>query len=223
VAADAEARIWGVIGASGTGKGLWIKQQLRELAPRRLVVWDFKNEYQEFTGERKHVVARKSLGDIRKAMMAAGAEGELRIRYAPHGAGEQALRKEFEGLCELVYAWERTTFVAEELANVTTPSWAPASWRKMTTSGRHAEVHIIGATQSPALVDKSFLGNCTLQHCSALREHGHRRAVARSMDIDESRIAALTKFEWLEKDFDSGEVTTGWVKVPGKKSSSTRP
>lgn len=222
MAADAEAKIWGVIGASGTGKGLWTKEKLREINPPRLVVWDFKNEYQEFTGERPAAVARKTLGQIRQAMMTAGADGPLRIRYAPHGAGEKALRREFEALCELVYAWENCVFVAEELANVTTPGWAPASWRKMTTSGRHARVHIIGATQTPALVDKSFLGNCTLIHCCALREYGHRVAVSRSMDIPEGRIASLVKFQWLEKDFDKGEVVEGWVSPPGANARRQR-
>lgn len=219
MAADAEARIWGVIGASGTGKGLWTKQKLRELAPPRLVVWDFKDEYQEAAGAR----AATSLGAVKAAMQKAGAAGPLRIRYVPRGAGEKALRKEFEVLCELVYAWEDCTFVAEELANVTTPGWAPASWRKMTTSGRHARVHIIGATQTPALVDKSFLGNCTLIHCCALREHAHRVAVARSMDIDEGRISKLVKFQWIERDFDRGTDTTGFVEVPGAKRAGRAP
>ena len=144
------------------------------------------------------------------------------MRYAPRGSGEKALRREFEALCELVYAFERCVFVAEELANVTTPGWAPAAWRKMTTSGRHAEIHIMGATQTPALVDKSFLGNCTLIHCGPLREHLHREAVARSMDIDAGRIAALVKLQWLEKDFDSGHVTTGFVALPGKSAPTPR-
>lgn len=213
MAADAEAKIWGVVGASGTGKGLWTKQQLAELAPPRLVVWDFKNEYQDSAGKKP----APTLAAVFSAMKKAGADGPLCIRYVPRGAGEKALRREFEGLCELVYAWENCTFVAEELANVTTPGWAPASWRKMTTSGRHARVHIIGATQTPALVDKTFLGNCTLVHCCALREYQHRVAVARSMDIDEGRIARLVKLQWLEKDFDTGEVREGWVAIPGAK------
>ncbi len=217
MASDAEARIWAVLGASGSGKGLWAKQQLRELNPPRLVVWDFMNEYQEFTGEKKEAPARSSLADVRRAMIAAGSDGPLRIRYSPRGTGEKALRKEFEALCELVYAWEDCTFVAEELANVTTPGWAPASWKKMCTSGRHQRVHIIGFSQTPALIDKTFLGNCTLIHCGPLREFAHRQAVAKSMDIDEGRIALLVKLQWLEKDFDSGKVTTGWVDVPGKR------
>lgn len=213
MAADLEARIWGVIGASGTGKGVWIKHQLAQLAPPRLVVWDFKNEYQEHAGKR----LAPTLKAVHSAMVKAGADGPLAIRYAPRGAGEKALRREFEALCELVYAWEHCTFIAEELANVTTPGWAPAAWRKMTTSGRHAGIHIIGATQTPALVDKTFLGNCTLIHCGPLREHAHRVAVARAMDIDDGRLARLVKFQWIEKDFDAGQVSDGFTYPKGYK------
>lgn len=212
MAADAEARIWAAVAASGTGKGLWIKGHLRTEKPARLVVWDFKREYGEFAK------LAPSLGAVRRAMIAAGADGPLRIAYCPVGAGEKSMRKEFEALCELVYAWERCTFIAEELSNVTTPGWAPASWRKMTTSGRHAEIHIIGATQMPTLVDKTFLGNCTLIHCGPLREHAHREQMARSLDIDSGRIAALVKFQWIEKDFNTGKTIEGFTLIPGVKA-----
>jgi hypothetical protein len=215
MAADLEARIWGVVGASGTGKGVWAKGKLRELAPARLVVWDFMDEYGDFA---KPV---RSLADLQKAMLKAG-EGPLCVRYVARGSGEKALRREFEVVCELVYAWQHCVFVAEELANVTTPGWAPGAWRKMTTSGRHAGVHIIGMTQTPALVDKTFLGNCTLIHCCALREYAHRVAVARSMDVDDARIAALVRFQWIEKDFSTGQVTEGWVTPPGKNAPRHR-
>ena len=212
MAADLDANIWGVVGASGTGKGVWMKTRLRNLNPSRLVVWDFKREYGEFA----KLVPK--LSEVQRAMVKAGEGGPLRIAYCPVGAGEKAVRREFEGLCELVYAWEGCVFIAEELANVTTPGWAPAAWRKMTTSGRHAGVHIIGATQTPALVDKSFLGNCTKLHAGPLRERLHRVAVARSMDIEEEQLAALVKFQWIEKDFDSGEVTTGFTYPKGFKA-----
>lgn len=223
MAANADAVIWGVLGASGTGKGVWAKPKLRELNAPRMVFWDFMNEYQEFTGERqakgntKGAPAKATLAQIRAAMIAAGDDGPLRIRYAPKGTTEKQIRKEFEALCDLVYAWENCVFVAEELANVTTPGWAPPSWRKMCTSGRHQRVHIVGFSQTPALIDKTFLGNCTLIHCSALREHPHRKAVALKMDIDQRRIDLLEKFQYIEKDFDSGLVTTGWVAPPGKR------
>lgn len=211
MAANLDAKIWGVVGASGTGKGVWIKNQLRALKPRRLVVWDFMREYGDFAK------LLPTLGAVHKALVKAGDDGPARIAYCPVGSGEKALRKEFEGLCELVYAWEHCTFIAEELANVTTPGWAPASWRKMTTSGRHCGVHIVGATQTPALVDKTFFGNCTLVHAGPLREYSHRVAMGRCMEIEEGRLSALVKFQWLEKDFDTGQVSTGFTYPNGKK------
>lgn len=217
MAVDADARIWAAVGASGTGKGLWIKNHLRAEKPARLVVWDFKKEYGEFT----RLVPK--LSGVLAAMRKAGADGPLRIAYCPVGSGEKAMRREFEALCELVYAWERNTFIAEELSNVTTPGWAPASWRKMTTSGRHAEIHIIGATQTPTLVDKTFLGNCTLIHCGPLREYAHREQMARAMDIEGARLAKLVKFQWLEKDFDAGTVTEGWTLPKGVKAGQKAP
>ncbi len=206
MASNLEANIWGVLGASGTGKGAWIKGRLKhDMKPARMVIWDFMDEYGDFARQ------VTTLEGIRKAMVRAGADGNLCVRYVPRGAGEKAVRQEFETLCELVYAWGGCVFIAEELANVTTPGWAPAAWRKMTTSGRHCGVHIIGTSQTPALVDKTFLGNCTKIHVSALRTFDHRVAVSRSMDVDEGRIALLVKLQWIEKDFDTGEVTVGFI------------
>jgi hypothetical protein len=204
MSAQHDARIWAVIGASGTGKGVFIKWHLKREKPARLLCWDFKNEYNEFAK------AVPSLEHMRQAMLKAKG-GDLRLRYVPRGAGEKALRKEFEGFCELVYAFGHCTMIAEELANVTTPGWAPGAWRKMTTSGRHEAVHIIGATQTPALVDKSFLGNCTLVHVSALREPLHRMAVARAIDCDIKLIEALPKMHWIERNWDTMELTHGVI------------
>jgi hypothetical protein len=209
------AKIWAVIGASGTGKGLWIKQQLAELQPPRLVCWDFKNEYGDYARP------METLDGIRRAMLKAGA-GPLRVRYLPRGAGEKNVRREFEALCELVYAFGQCVFIAEELSNVTTPGWAPAAWRKMTTSGRHEAVHIIGATQNPALVDKTFLGNCTLVHVCALREYPHRMYIARSIDAPLQSITDLQQFEWIERDYDTGQLRAGMVVLPGTAATVTK-
>lgn len=209
MAASNDVHIWAVIGASGQGKGLWVKQKLREIKPARLVAWDFMDEYGDFA---KPVA---TLEGIRQAMLKAGT-GPLSVRYVPKGAGEKALRREFEALCSLVYAWGHCVFIAEELANVTTPGWAPAAWRKMTTSGRHAAVHIIGMTQTPALVDKTFLANASMVHVCALREQPHRIYVARKIDCDLQEIVDLQRFEYIERDYGAAnELRKGKVKVPG--------
>lgn len=209
MAVSNKARIWAVIGASGTGKGLWVKQQLRKLKPARFIAWDFMDEYGEFAP------AFASLEALRVAMIDAMKKGRgLRARFVPRGAGEKAQRKEFEVLCDLVYAFGNCTFVAEELANVTTPGWAPAAWRKMTTSGRHCGVHIIGCTQTPALVDKTFLGNCTLVHVCAMRMEPHRVYVAQNIDAPVEKLRALQPLQWIERDYDAGLLREGYVSVP---------
>lgn len=202
--------------ASGTGKGVWIKSKLDELQPTRLVIWDFKNEYGDYA---KKVESRKAL---REAMLAAG-DGPARLRYVTPKSGTKDMREDFGHMCTLVQAWERCVFIAEELANVTTPGWAPGPWLKMTTGGRHEGIHIIGTSQTPATIDKTFLGNCTLIHVGPLRQRAHRKAVAESMDIDEGRLARLVKFGWIEKDFDSGEVRDGQTYPKGYKKAPPAP
>jgi len=209
MASDAEARIWGVMAASGTGKGVWVKVQLRELNPSRLVIWDFKDEYGEFAK------MATTLGHVLAAMRKAGPDGPLRIRYRPRSFGDKAMRREFETLCSLVQAWGKCTFLAEELSNVTMPSWAPPAWRMMSSGGRHELIHIIGVSQNPASIDKMFLSNCTLIHVGPLHEEAHRNAVEKSMDVQPGSLADLVKFQWVEKNRDTGEFTAGVVRIKG--------
>lgn len=218
MAASNDARIWGVMAASGSGKGLWLNDFLRREKPARLVISDFKLEYAEHAP-----LLVRNLSDVRAAMLKDG-DGPLRIRFKskPGTTGKQQMA-EFEGLCRLVQAWQNCCFLAEELSNFTTPSWAPPAWREMTTGGRHENVHIVGVAQNPALIDKTFLSNCTMIHVGPLRQAAHRQAVALSMDVDPGRLAKLVKFQWMEKDFDTGEVTTGWVQIPGKKAPRNAP
>lgn len=218
MASTDEAKIWGVMAASGSGKGLWIKQFLRTEKPARLVIWDYKNEYQEFAP-----TLVSNLEALRKAMLKAGG-GPLRIRYkCKPGTDVKQTMREFEGVCRLVQAWQKCVFIAEELSNVTTPGWAPAAWREMSTGGRHELVHIIGVAQNPALIDKTFLSNCTLIHVGPLREYRHRQTVARSMDLPVQELTELVKFQWIERNNDTREVARGWSYPPGFVPTPTQP
>lgn len=204
MAASNEARIWGVIAASGSGKGVWLKSQLRRMKPARLVIWDHKLEYAEFAPQ-----LVQSTEAMRQAMLKAKS-GPLRIRYkCKLGTSEKQQRAEFEAVCRLVQAWKNCMFIAEELSNVTMPGWAPAAWREMTTGGRHEGVHIIGIAQNPALIDKTFLSNCTMVHIGRLNQHAHRMALARTMDVPVEKVAALAKFQWIERDLETRELREG--------------
>ena len=88
MAASNSAKIWAAIGASGTGKGLWIKAQLSKIKPKRLVVWDFMDEYGA------HANPVRTLDELRRLMISAKG-GPLLARYVPRGAVEKATRKIF--------------------------------------------------------------------------------------------------------------------------------
>ena len=94
MSASNAAQIWAVIGASGTGKGLWIKQQLAALQPARLVCWDFKNEYGDY--------ARpvETLEGIRRAMLT---PGPGRYAFATCHAGP--VKKTFEKSLKPFASW----------------------------------------------------------------------------------------------------------------------
>jgi hypothetical protein len=217
MAAHLDAQIWGVMAASGSGKGVWIKAQIKKLKPTRLVIWDYKDEYRELAPK-----LTTSLATVRADMLKAGDTGAMRIRYkCKPGTAAKQIMKEFEALCRLVQAWGSCVFLAEELANVTTPGWAPPAWREMTTGGRHEGIHIIGVAQNPALIDKTFLSNCSMIHVGPLREHHHRQTVARSMDVPIEEITALVKFQWIERHQETREVVRGWCESndPGLRAA----
>ena len=74
------------MGASGSGKSLFIKAELRRTKPRRLVVWDPLGEYPEFGA------AVRTLGEL----LAAARALTFRRVFHPSGDPEQA-RKQFDG------------------------------------------------------------------------------------------------------------------------------
>jgi hypothetical protein len=217
MAAHLDAQIWGVMAASGSGKGVWIKGQIKAMKPPRLVIWDYKDEYGDLAKPLTH-----SLKVVHTAMLKAGTSGPMQIRYkCKAGTPAKVIMSEFEALCRLVQAWGNCLFLAEELANVTTPGWAPPAWREMTTGGRHEGIHIIGVAQNPALIDKTFLSNCSMIHCGPLREHHHRQTVARSMDVPLQEVTDLVKFQYIERHQETREVVRGWCEsnVPGLKKA----
>ncbi|MHA0111557.1 hypothetical protein ACXYUI_31345, partial [Klebsiella pneumoniae] len=81
------------------------------------------------------------------------------------------------------------------------------AWADCCNDGRHDGLHIIAASQFPAQIDKSFLGNATVIHCGYLGEESHRKVVAAKMDIDAQRIKDLPNFAYLHFDRASRTVT----------------
>jgi hypothetical protein len=194
-------RIEAYIGATGSGKGVSIARRLRELKPGRLLIFDPRNQYAE------HAQRIDALGELVEAVRDAGQRDEFRARVVPGAA--MPLDKAFAVVCDLAFAAGDLVFIAEELSDVTSPSYAPPAWRRCVTQGRDRELHLFAASQRPALTDKTLLGNCTFIRCFALRYQPDRREMARALDVPLERVTRLattyepkqTTIHYLERDF----------------------
>lgn len=208
-------KIEAYIGASGSGKGVSINRRLDEVKPARLLIWDPRNEYP------KHAKGYTSLSDV-VAQVKAAKGGPFAVRYIPSEWVD--MDQAFATMCALAFAAGNLLFLAEELSDVTKPSYAPAAWKKVITQGRHQGLHVIGAAQRPALVDKNFFGNCTYIRCFSLRYAEDRRAMGASMDVEQKRIDALmtteagnvTTINYIERDFREGLLQEGQIKLKRK-------
>lgn len=208
-------KIEAYIGVSGSGKGVSINRRLDEVNPSRLLIWDPRNEYP------KHAQKYGNLVDL-VAHVKAAKGGPFAVRYVPSEWVD--MEKAFATMCALAFSAGNLVFLAEELSDVTKPSYAPPAWKKVITQGRHQGLHVIGAAQRPALVDKNFFGNCTYIRCFSLRYAEDRRSMAASMDIAQKRIDALmtteagnvTTINYIERDFREGLLQEGQIKLKRK-------
>jgi hypothetical protein len=196
------------IGATGSGKGVSIREHLAAQRPGRLLVWDPLHEYGEFA---------QPVRDL--AALANGAKaGAFALAYSP-GPDPTAYRDKFAMFCRIAFAAGKLTMLVEELADVTSPSFAPLEWRRCTTQGRHKGLRIIAASQRPAQVDKQFLGGCTYIRCFTLRYPADRQAMAGAMSVPLAQVAELqtvehgrtTTIAYVERDFRTGKTTAGTI------------
>ena len=205
-------RIEAYIGASGSGKGVSINRRLAELKPARLLIWDPRDEYA------KHAQAFRALPGLVEAFRRARG-GPVRARYVP--GSSLKLPDAFGLVCALAFEAGELVFLAEELSDTTSGSYAPPAWRRVITQGRHRGLHVIGAAQRPALIDKTFLGNANYIRCFTLRYREDRAAMARALDVDEAQVQALhtvedeargaTTINYLERDFRAGVLRPGRI------------
>lgn len=198
------ASISAVFGAPGSGKSARIKQRLAREKPARLMIWDPQSEYGAFGQPAPDLQA------VFAALKAAGRRGRFAIAYTPRGS-LSAWRNQFDVFCKLAYAAGTCWLVADELADVTEPGWAPDGWSIATRKGRHQGLTIIGASQRPASVDKDFFGTATSISSGRLNFDGDVKVLANVLRVPAERIVSLQPLQYLERDMQTGLLTEGRV------------
>ncbi len=178
------ASIIAVFGASGSGKSYKVKRLIARDA--RLLVWDPMDEYRDAGCDRIE-------GDLRALVQAVRAK-RWRIAYVPDF---RALAEQFAYVCRIVRAAGKCRFVAEELNEVTRPSYAPPEWKWLCSRGRHRGIRIIGVSQRPASVDKDFIGNATEGWAGRLPYERDWQALAPVLGREAAKLANLPPRQFL--------------------------
>ncbi len=191
-------------GARGTGKTAWCKQALAQCGAKRVMVWDYK--------------ADSDLADLGRAyarwpeFVAACRAREFVARYIVSQEHDQ--HQQFAAFCALAWREGNLVMFVDELAEVTKANKAPPEWRKCVNVGRNYDggrkaLSIIGASQRPSEVDKSFIGNADVVHCGRLGYVSDAKLFAGMWGIDYAELANLPDLDWIEKRADSPGVLRG--------------
>jgi DNA helicase HerA-like ATPase len=197
-----KAQIVAVMGASGSGKSTFLKQIIRKTLPSRLLIWDPMTEYGDF-GE-----GTRTLSDVMNKMRA----NIFAIDFLPSSDPEQ-MKKQFDLFCQLAFAAGNLTLIAEELAFVTSPSYAPPGWAAVTLKGRHKGLKVYGASQRPASIDKHFFSNATKVRTGRLNYAADIKTLANVLSVQPEQIQGLLQLEYLERDMSTGKVTAGKLAI----------
>lgn len=196
------ANIRAYLGGSGTGKTLSVRQYVAKARPRRLLLWDAIGEH-DGTG-----ALCANARDLEQRSRAA----RFALRYVPRGTGRE-LEREFEFFCLVAWRSVGALVWVEELSQVTRPSFAGPTWRKLTTAGRHQALTIIGTAQRPAQIDKDFLGNATfIRATGGFRYARDSEVVAQVLRVERAELDAMPRLHFVERDFLSGELRRGQIK-----------
>jgi hypothetical protein len=206
------------IGARGTGKSAWVKEQLRKLKPKRLAVWDYMREYSGATTDLAAAIRAMNAGAFNVAF--APSHDDKPIDIAGRSISVSAWQ--FELFCTAVYEARNTLAIVEEMAFVTRAAHAPGPWRRLSLLGRHRGVSIIGTSQRPASIDKDFLANCDLVHCGRLAHPRDAANVAPVLGVDAGELLRLADLAYIERRAGAHDCTRGVLSFNGAKRAAQR-
>lgn len=200
------ATIVAIMGASGSGKTSELRRRLGKRKRRRTIIWSPKEAIDNYAALYGGTVCTTA-GQVLELLKAAG-KGEVHIVFKPRlvRAVDEA---QFGAVCQMAMLARNITFIADELHTVTRPTWAPDGWRKLVMMGRGYGAEVFGLSQRPASIDKDFLGNVSAVHVRRLAYEADAKAVASALAVPHREVLALTGYQWIERNMDTGQITRG--------------
>lgn len=196
----ADGRLYVIAGASRSGKTAWTRRQTQRT--RRAMAWDPEDQWAQLPGWRK-VTTRAGL------LAAAKQPGAQRVAYV--AGGKLAEEFDFFAGCAM-YAGryvEPLDVIAEELADVTTPSKAPGNWGILLRRGLKRGISIWCISQRWSEADKTAVGNASDFVVFRQSSGDDVAYLARKTGIDADQLRGLVPLEFVRMDALTGAVTRG--------------
>lgn len=195
-----DGRLYVIGGASRSGKTAWTRKQTAKA--RRVFAWDPEEQWAELRGFRK-VTTRVDL------LKAAQQAGPIKVAYVAGGA----LAPEFDFFAGCAMYAARylgpCDVIAEELADVTTPSKAPGNWGILLRRGLKRGATIWAISQRWAEADKTAVGNASDFVVFRQSSGDDVRYLARKTRIPEAEISALEPLQFVRLDALTGQIERG--------------
>jgi hypothetical protein len=188
-----------IIGASGSGKSWHVKKLIEPL--NRVMIWDPDGEYGDVSNVQTVTTTSALIAIIRG--------GNAVIRFVPQSMSTKVLEKCFEFVSLAAFVWGDCAYVAEEIADVTTPSKAANGWGTVLRRGRKRGVTIFPVTQRPAEADKTAFTQAAKIRTGRLDGEGDIARVAANMRVSPELVSQLGELEYLELDRRTGELIGG--------------
>lgn len=198
-----DGRLYVIAGASRSGKTAWTRRQTARA--RRVFAWDPEDQWAQLGGWRK-VTARGEL------LRLAQTRGPLRVAYVAGGNLAEAF--DFFSGCAM-YAGryvEPLDVVAEELADVTTPSKAPGQWGILLRRGLKRGINLWCISQRWSEADKTAVGNASDFVVFRQSSGDDVAYLARKTGIDPAELRGLVPLQFVHLDALTGQVQRGKLK-----------
>ncbi len=210
----------GAFGARGTGKTAWIVQYLEKLKPKRLLIWDYKDDPPiEHLGR-----AVYTLPELARLAQ----DPTFRLRYVVDHSGP-SIHEQFERFCMVAWFAGNLDMYVAELPEVTKANKAPPTWRRCVNVGRSyrlgglpKSLGILADGQRMAEIDKSFISNLDIVHSGRLNDLADAKRMANTLGVKYSEILALPDLHYIEKRADTPQATRGILKFTKKIAAPRR-
>lgn len=198
-----DGRLYVIAGASRSGKTAWVKKAVEK--GRRVLAWDPEDQWSQLPGWQR-VTSRAAL----LAAVKRGGPGKI----AFVAGGKLADEFDFWAGC-VQYAGRYVgplAAIAEELADVTTPSKAPGNWGILLRRGLKRGITIYAISQRWAEADKTAMGNAS-EYVIFRQATGPDAAyMARYTRVPVAEIDALPPLKFVKYDAAAQKIQRGQLR-----------